>query len=159
MRVSCARVVADVVEGLRTKVEASGGVIAVDDLPWVHADQGKLPVIFHALLDNALKFRRAGCPPRVRVEARGQNGRWLMRVVDNGMGIDPEFRESVFSLFSRLHTRDRIPGNGTGLALARKLVEAHGGRIWVEDGQDGGTAIVFTLPMAEGEDGPVAMPA
>ncbi len=159
MRVSVARVVADVIEGLRAKVEASDAVITVGDLPWVHADQGKLAVILHTLLDNALKFRRAGRPTRISVEASGQNGRWLMRVVDNGMGIEPEFREAVFSLFSRLHTRDRIPGNGTGLALARKLVEAHGGRIWVEDGVDGGTAVAFTLPRAEGECAPAPPPA
>lgn len=159
MRISAARVVADVVEGLRGKVEASGAVVTVGEMPWVQADQGKLAVIFHVLIDNALKFRRPGCAPRISVEATRQNGRWLMRVSDNGIGIEPEFREGVFSLFSRLHTRDRIPGNGTGLALARKLVESHGGRIWVEDGMDGGSAVAFTLPVAEGEGAPALVPA
>lgn len=152
MRVSVARALADTVEGLRGVVEASGARIEGRDLPWVHADPGKLAVVLHALLDNALKFRRPGVSPEIAVEARqgeaqmGERGWWIIRVVDNGMGIDPQFREGVFSLFSRLHTRERIPGNGTGLALARKLVEAHGGRIWVEDGRDGGSALCFTLP-------------
>lgn len=153
MRVSVGRVVADVTEGLRGVVEAGGAVITTRDLPWVHADPGKLAVIFHALLDNALKFRKPGRPPLITVDSQCREGGWLLRVVDNGIGIEPEFRDAVFSLFSRLHTRDRIPGNGTGLALARKLVEAHGGRIWVEDGEDGGCAICFTLPMGEGENG------
>lgn len=152
MRVSVARALADAVEGLRGVVEASGARIEGRDLPWVHADPGKLAVVLHTLLDNALKFRRPGVAPEIVVEARqgeaqmGERGCWIIRVVDNGMGIDPQFRDSVFSLFSRLHTRERIPGNGTGLALARKLVEAHGGRIWVEDGRDGGSALCFTLP-------------
>lgn len=148
MRVSVARVVADAVEGLHGAVEACGARIAARDLPWVEADPGKLAVVFHALLDNALKFRRAGVAPDVVVEACRASDGWVLRVVDNGIGIEPEFREAVFSLFSRLHTRDRIPGNGTGLALARKLVEAHGGRIWVEDGHDGGAAVCFTMPSA-----------
>lgn len=147
MRVSLARAVADAVEGLRGMVEASGAKVEGRDLPWLYADPGKLAVVLHALLDNALKFRRPGATPEIAIEARaGERGWWIIRVVDNGMGIDPQFRDSVFSLFSRLHTRDRIPGNGTGLALARKLVEAHGGHIWVEDGRDGGAALCFTLP-------------
>ncbi len=147
MRVSLGRAVADAVEGLRGAVEACGAQVESRDLPWVHADPGKLAVVLHALLDNALKFRRPATPPDIAIEARpGEPGWWVVRVVDNGMGIDPQFRDSVFSLFSRLHTRDHIPGNGTGLALARKLIEAHGGRIWVEDGRDGGAALCFTLP-------------
>ncbi|MCR6629266.1 MAG: ATP-binding protein [Magnetospirillum sp.] len=150
MRVSVARVVADVTEGLRGLVEAGGATVTVAPLPWVQADPGKLAVIFHALLDNALKFRHPGRVPVVQVSGESEGGRWLFRVRDNGIGIEPEFREDVFSLFSRLHTRDRIPGNGTGLALARKLVEAHGGRIWVEDGPGGeGATICFTLPESD----------
>lgn len=152
MRVSVERVVATVVEDLRGVIDLCGASVTMRDLPWVQADPGKLAVIMHVLLDNALKFRRPGRPPEIVVEARRHNGDWLVRVVDNGIGIDAEFREAVFSLFSRLHTRDRIPGNGTGLALARKLVEAHRGRIWVEEGLEGGAAVCFTLPAAE-EDG------
>ncbi|NFV82095.1 sensor histidine kinase [Magnetospirillum aberrantis] len=146
MRVSLGRLVADTVEGLRTVIESCDAEIVARDLPWLDADPGKLAVVLHALLGNALKFRRPGVPPKITVEARQIDKGWQVRVVDNGIGIEAEFREAVFSLFSRLHTRDRIPGNGTGLALARKLVEAHGGRIWIEDGNDGGVAVCFTLP-------------
>lgn len=149
MRVSVERVVATVVEDLHAVIDLCGASVTTRDLPWVQADPGKLAVVLHVLLDNALKFRRPGRPPEIVVEARRRNGDWLVRVADNGIGIDAEFREAVFSLFSRLHTRDRIPGNGTGLALARKLVEAHRGRIWAEEGIDGGAAFCFTLPAAE----------
>ncbi len=144
--VSPEQVLADVLAGLSGAIDAAGAKVSIGHLPRVLADPGKLAVIFHALIDNALKFRHAARPAEVWVEGQRREQDWLFRVVDNGMGIEPEFRESVFSLFSRLHTRDRIPGNGTGLALARKLVEAHGGRIWAEGERDGGTAICFTLP-------------
>lgn len=149
--VSAGQVVAEVVDGLRTVMDASGARITVGALPRVLADPGKLAVIFHALLDNALKFHHVDRPPMISVEGERREGAWLFRVSDNGIGIAPEFRDGVFSLFSRLHTRDRIPGNGAGLALARKLVEAHGGRIWVDSGPDDGAVFCFTLPDA-GED-------
>ncbi|HTH15715.1 MAG TPA: ATP-binding protein [Magnetospirillum sp.] len=148
-RINLDHLVADVVEGLQTQVEAAGAVIQVGLLPEVEGDPGKLAVVFHALMDNALKFRSPARPAQIRIEAERQERRWLVRIADNGIGIEPEFREAVFTLFSRLHTRDRIPGNGTGLALARKLVEAHGGRIWVEDGEAGGAALCFTMPEEE----------
>jgi light-regulated signal transduction histidine kinase (bacteriophytochrome) len=148
-RISSARLIGEVIEGLHAEIEHCGGQVSVGSLPWVHADPGKLAVVFHVLLDNALKFRRPGRQPRVAVSAVLHDGKWVFQVTDNGIGIEPEFRASVFSLFSRLHTRDRIPGNGAGLALARKLVEAHGGHIWVEDGEDGGAALRFTLPVRD----------
>jgi len=144
--VAVEQVVGDVLAGLAGTIDSTGAQVELGKLPRVLADPGKLAVIFHALIDNALKFRHATRPPKVWVEGVRREDGWLFRVVDNGLGIEPEFREGVFSLFSRLHTRDRIPGNGTGLALARKLVEAHGGRIWAEDGREGGAAVCFTLP-------------
>ncbi|MBX9634294.1 MAG: hypothetical protein K2X44_04865, partial [Magnetospirillum sp.] len=129
-----------------SNIEATGATVTVGKLPRILADPGKLAVIFHSLLDNALKFHHPARPLEIQVDSQREDGRWLFRVADNGIGIAPEFRDGVFSLFSRLHTRDRIPGNGTGLALARKLVEAHGGRIWVDSGAEEGAVICFTLP-------------
>lgn len=140
------RVVDEVIEVLRAPIEAAGATIEVGALPEVLADSGKLAVIFHVLLDNAVKFRDPGRPAAIQVDAVRRDGGWLFLVRDNGLGIAPEFREAVFSLFSRLHSRAHIPGNGSGLALARKLVETHGGRIWVEDGSNGGVTACFTLP-------------
>lgn len=146
--VSVGQVVSDVLEGLRSVIDAAGATVTTGNLPLVLADPGKLAVIFHALLDNAIKFRHPDRKLMISVECERREGAWLFRVSDNGMGIAPEFRDGVFSLFSRLHTRDRIPGNGAGLALARKLVEAHGGRIWVDSGLGEGAAFCFTLPDA-----------
>ncbi|MBC7908040.1 MAG: PAS domain S-box protein [Rhodospirillaceae bacterium] len=144
--VAAGQVVGEVLEGLRAVMDAANATVTVGNMPRVLADPGKLAVIFHALLDNAIKFHHAARPPVVLVDCERKDGVWLFRVSDNGIGIEPEFREGVFSLFSRLHTRDRIPGNGAGLALARKLVEAHGGRIWVEAGTTEGATFCFTLP-------------
>lgn len=144
--VSTKQVVSDVLEGLRNAVEATGATVTMGEMPRVLADPGKLAVIFHALLDNALKFHHADRPPVITVDCLRRDKAWLFRVTDNGIGIEPEFRDGVFSLFSRLHTRDSIPGNGAGLALARKLVEAHGGEIWVESAAPAGAVFCFTLP-------------
>lgn len=149
-RVDMFQLANDVVEGLRATALACDADIRVGPLPELRGDPGKLAVVLHALLDNALKFRHPGRAPRIWLDAERDGDCWLFRVVDNGLGVDPEFREAVFSLFSRLHTRERIPGNGSGLALARKLIEAHGGRIWIEDGSDGGITVCFTLPSSAG---------
>lgn len=103
-------------------------------------------MVFHILLNNAIKFRRAETPCEIVVEARAVGTIWTFVVQDNGIGIPPEFHATVFNLFHRLHTRDRFPGNGTGLALARKMVESWNGRIWVETAPQGGAAFHFTLP-------------
>ncbi|CAA7620081.1 ATP-binding protein [Magnetospirillum sp. UT-4] len=140
------RVAAGVVDSLKPQIEDAGATVTVAPLPTVSADPEKLAVVFHALLDNAVKFRRLDVPCQVSVSAERHPGGAVFQVRDNGLGIEPEYIDSIFSLFRRLHTRDRIPGNGTGLALARKLVEAHGGRIWVESVAGGGSIFSFTLP-------------
>lgn len=151
-------VLAELLEDMRGPVEEAGARIAIGRMPVLSADGAKLAVIFHALLDNALKFRHPDRPCEIAVEAEGHQGGWVFRVHDNGIGIEPEYFESIFSLFRRLHTRDRIPGNGTGLAIVRKLVEAHGGHIWVEPAPGGGAIFAFTLPATAGAPPAVAAP-
>jgi PAS domain S-box-containing protein len=146
--VSLQDVVAEVTDDLRASIDAAGARITVGILPMVSGDAAKLSVILHALIDNALKFRHPERASVIDVAAEPHQGGFVVRVSDNGIGVDAEYRETIFSLFRRLHTRDRIPGNGTGLALARKLVEAHGGHIWVESVAEGGTVFAFTLPGA-----------
>lgn len=138
-------VVNTVLDDLRRSIDAAQAHVVVAKLPLVQADPRRLAVVFHTLLDNAVKFRRADIPCEIVINATPGNDGWMFRVQDNGLGIEPEFRASVFSLFRRLHTRDRIPGNGTGLALAKKMVESWGGRIWVEPAPDGGSVFAFTL--------------
>lgn len=157
--VSLQNVVAEAVDDLRGAIDAAGAAIAVGPLPTVSGDAANLAVIIHALLDNAVKFRHPERPSAIAVAAEPHQGGWVVRVSDNGIGVDSEYHETIFSLFRRLHTRDRIPGNGTGLALARKLVEAHGGHIWVEARAEGGAVFAFTLPGAGRSAAPAPKPA
>jgi chemotaxis family two-component system sensor kinase Cph1 len=135
---------ARVVANLDALVQESGARITVDLLPVVSADM-RLENVFQNLVSNAIKYRKPGVAPEIRVSAKQMDGCWMFSVQDNGVGIEPEFRDSVFEIFRRLHGQD-IPGNGLGLALSRKIVEAHGGRIWVDSERGEGSTFHFTLP-------------
>ncbi len=142
--------VGEVVQGVLATLAAQispRDSICVGEMPYLGADPRSLSAILTALIDNALKFRRPGTDARVEVSVERLGADWCFTIRDNGIGIEPEYREMVFQLFGRLHTRDRVPGNGTGLALARKLVEAAGGRIWLDDALGYGAVFRFTLPI------------
>jgi signal transduction histidine kinase len=126
--------------------EETGGEIAASDLPVVDGDPALLRQLFVNLLGNGLKFHREGVPPVVRVDARRAGDEWEIAVADNGIGVDAEYAEKVFVIFQRLHARDRYPGTGIGLALAKKIAEFHGGRIRIEPTPGPGATIVVTLP-------------
>ena len=138
----------EVLEALTEQLADSGGVVVRDALPTVHGDPVQLAQLFQNLVANALKFRGEDAP-RVEVRAVAQGARWHFQVADNGIGIDPRNQERIFEMFQRLHTRDAYPGTGVGLAICKKIVERHGGRIWVEPGPERGTVFHFTL--ADGE--------
>ena len=115
-------------------------------LPTVAGDGRQLTQLLQNLISNAIKFVPAGTAPHVRVSAERTDGLWRIAVDDNGIGIEPEQTERIFGMFQRLHSRDAFPGTGIGLAIARKVVEGHGGRIWAEARPEGGTRMAFTLP-------------
>ena len=117
-----------------------------DALPTVPGDQRALTQLLENLISNAVKFVPPGTVPHVRVSAESGEGEWRVAVDDNGIGIDPQHSERIFGMFQRLHTREAFPGTGIGLAIARKVVEGHGGRIWAEPRPEGGTRMAFTLP-------------
>ena len=118
--------------------------IVWDGLPTVSGHRGQLGQLFQNLIGNALKFRSDEVP-RIRIQSGPQNGFWRFSVSDNGIGIDPQFADRVFRMFQRLHGKGRYPGGGIGLAVCKKIVERHGGTIWVKRGQSRGTTIEFTL--------------
>jgi two-component system, sensor histidine kinase and response regulator len=139
-------VVDEAVADLRAAVDESGAEIRRDGLPTVHGSGPLLTQLFQNLIGNALKFR-SDATPVVRIEAERSGSDWLVTVADNGIGIEADDADRIFSMFERLHSVDEYPGTGIGLAICRKIVEAHGGRIWVEPGGDPGTTFAFTLPV------------
>lgn len=130
---------------LRTLIADSGAEIKSGDLPAVNADETQMVQLFQNLIGNAIKFRGSG-PPRVLISSELKENEWTVRVSDNGIGIDPRHYDRIFDVFKRLHSADKYPGTGIGLAVCRKIVERHGGRIWVESELGKGTAFYFALP-------------
>lgn len=137
------------ISNLQATIAESGGKVTCDPLPTVPGDAMQLVELFQNLIGNALKFRRAGTTPVVTVSADGHDGEWVFSITDNGIGIAPEYHERVFTIFERLHTQETYPGTGIGLAVCRRIVERHGGRIWVESEPGNGSVIRFTLPAAK----------
>ncbi|WP_404382536.1 ATP-binding protein [Caenispirillum salinarum] len=152
--VDCAPLVGAVLQGLRGQAEAVGASVEVGALPAVCADRAQVSELFRNLLDNALKFAARDRPTVITVDvvppgADDPPGHRRFCVADNGIGIPPDQREQVFALFRRLHGHHAYPGTGAGLAVCRRIVERHGGRIWIDPGTTRGTAVLFTLPEAD----------
>ncbi|MEP0858725.1 ATP-binding protein [Trichocoleus sp. DQ-U1] len=131
---------------LRGRISETGAAIAHDPLPTVMADSTQLMQLFQNLIGNAIKFRSEQ-PPEIHVGASRLEDAWLFSVRDNGIGIDPQFSDRIFVIFQRLHTRDEYQGTGMGLAICKKIVECHRGRIWVESQLGQGATFYFTIPV------------
>jgi PAS domain S-box-containing protein len=132
-------------------IEEAEADVTRDPLPTVMADEAQLAQVFQNLIANAIKFRKENVPPRVHVSAEQRGDEWVFSVADNGIGIDPEQSDHIFQIFQRLHTEEEYPGLGMGLALCKRIVERHGGRIWVESEPGEGSTFTFTLPTKETE--------
>jgi PAS domain S-box-containing protein len=132
-------------QNLAAAIAEARAIITNDDLPTVRADPSQLVLVFQNLLANAIKFHGEDLP-RIHVSARDQGDAWLFSVRDNGIGIEPQHAERVFVIFQRLHTRAEYPGTGIGLAVCRRIVERHGGKIWFESELGKGTTFFFTVP-------------
>jgi PAS domain S-box-containing protein len=134
-----------VLAGLKLAIGESGATVSHDPLPTVLCDDVQLGQVFQNLLVNAIKFRREN-PPRIHLSADRNGNAWTFSVRDNGIGIAPEYAERVFMIFQRLHSKNEYPGTGIGLAVCKKIVERHGGRIWVQSQLGSGATFFFTIP-------------
>ena len=143
--VDCEAVLAHVLDDLQLAITDSAAAVTYDALPTVHGDASQLRLVFQNLIGNALKFRSTA-PPRIHVSARGAGSQWAFSVRDNGIGLDLRQAERIFQVFQRLHTHREYTGTGIGLAICKKIVEQHGGRIWVESEPGTGATFFFTLP-------------
>jgi signal transduction histidine kinase len=149
--VDCNLILDDVLSTLRLAIEENHAVVTHDTLPDVTADSGQLGQIFQNLVSNAIKFHGTE-PPRVHVSAVRRGKEWVFSVRDNGIGVDPQFADRIFVIFQRLHDREEYPGTGIGLALCKKIVERHGGHIWVESQSGRGATFYFTIPIEQKRD-------
>ncbi len=135
---------------LKSSIDESSASVSYDALPTLEADELQLTQLFQNLIGNALKFRSASVP-RIHVEVTQLENAFQFAVRDNGIGIDAQYFERIFMVFQRLHNKGEYPGTGIGLAICKKVVERHGGRIWVESRPDEGASFFFTLPRKQGE--------
>ncbi len=143
-------VLGQAVANLGTAIEESHAVVTHDELPTITADETQMVQVFQNLIGNAIKFRGRELP-RVHISAAMEGEEWVFRVSDNGIGIDPRYFDRIFVIFQRLHTGAEYPGTGIGLAICKKIIERHGGRIWVESKPGEGTTFYFTIPAGGGE--------
>ena len=144
----CNRVLSESLLNLSAATEESGAVITNDNLPTVMADRTQMVQLIQNLVANAIKFRNKD-HPCIHVSSEQKNGTWVFSVSDNGIGIDSEYYDRIFAIFQRLHGKTEYPGTGIGLSVCKRIVERHGGRIWVDSEFGKGSRFYFTMPATE----------
>lgn len=149
--VDCTQAVENALKNLVVAIQEKLAVVEFAGLPLVLGDLSQLSLLFQNLIANALKFIH-GKSPHIRIGARREGNEWIVSVSDNGIGIEPQYFDRIFVIFQRLHTRTEYPGTGMGLALCKRILERHGGRIWVESTVGQGTTFNFTLQSPDARD-------
>ena len=147
-KTDCQRVLQETLANLQPAIDETDATVTHDPLPTVIADEPQLVQVLQNLVSNGIKFR-GQAPPAIHIGAQRENDEWVFSVRDNGIGIDPQYYERIFVIFQTLHSRDQYPGTGIGLALCKRIVERHGGRIWVESEPGRGSIFYFTIPIKE----------
>ena len=147
-QVDTAETIREALKNLTASVNESGAMINFENMPVLNADPAQMLQLFQNLISNAIKFRQEDRPPVIKIRAAKEDEHWLFSVEDNGIGIDQQYSEKVFVIFKKLHSKVRFGGTGIGLAIAKKIVERHGGKIWFESIPEKGTTFYFTLQPA-----------
>ena len=137
------------IANLSMVIEENHAMVTSDQLPKVMADASQMVQLFQNLIGNAIKFKGEESP-RIHISVQAKGNEWVFSVKDNGIGIEAQYQDKIFVVFQRLHTREKYPGTGIGLAICKKVVERHGGRIWVESELSQGSNFYFTLPKRGG---------
>ena len=145
VRLSCDEVLDDAVRNLHSLIDENGATLTQDTLPVVMGDPVQLTSLFQNLLANSIRYRTEAAP-QIHIGAEVRDNEWVFSVRDNGIGIEPQYAEKVFGIFKCLHSREKYPGSGMGLAICRKIISRHHGRIWVESELGKGATFCFTLP-------------
>ncbi len=141
----CDQILKQSLKNLSLAITESGALITYDRLPMIFADDTQMSQVFQNLIGNAIKFRKDD-PPQIHISAANNNGQWVFSIKDNGIGIEPQHLDRIFMIFQRLHKRSEYDGTGIGLAIVKKIVERHGGRVWAESEPGLGTTFYFTVP-------------
>jgi light-regulated signal transduction histidine kinase (bacteriophytochrome) len=142
--------VANALKTMRVAVEESGAEVTSDPLPTIWGDETQMTQVLTNLLSNAIKFHRDD-EPKVHISSKNKSNEWLFSIQDNGIGIDLKYSDKMFQMFQRLHTQEEYPGTGIGLAISKKIVERHGGRIWFDSDGKNGSTFFFTIPVRNSE--------
>jgi PAS domain S-box-containing protein len=149
---NCTRILDEVIANMHGTITQTGASIETDDLPTVVADKSQITQLFQNLISNALKYKKESEAPRVTITSSRVPGAHQFAITDNGIGIDMTYAEKIFVIFQRLHTKEEFPGSGVGLALCKKIVERHGGEIWLKSEPNKGSTFFFTLPAKDNID-------
>ncbi len=144
--VDCQQLLKEVTDDLKSDIQQSGAQVTVRELPELLGHKAELYILFKNLIGNSLKFKKDKVLPQILVTASKEPGKWKFSVKDNGIGIDAKYFERIFYIFQRLHHRNKYPGDGIGLAYCKKIIELHGGEIWIDSKQGEGSTFYFTIP-------------
>lgn len=146
--IDCTDIINELIHKRNTQFSTANVQIEYKELPKINAKKPYIKNLFFHLIDNAIKFNKNSCP-KLSIQAHESGDKYQFSVADNGIGIDLKFHQDVFHIFRQLHQQDEYPGIGMGLALAKKIVEHHGGQIWIEANENAGCTVLFTLPHTE----------
>ncbi len=148
--INCSALLPQILKNLEVSIQESKALVDVGQLPVIVGAPSQLAQLFQNLISNAIKFHGPAVP-NIRISSELREGEWIFSVADNGIGMEMQYAERIFRIFQRLHAREEYPGTGVGLAICKKIVEWHGGRIWVESIPGNGATFYFSLPVTQGE--------